>query len=382
MLVGQKVLPKDSMALYPSYPETINVKGYYDSRSGWKNDFKGQARYLPVTAYERTVTHATNMKVPRTVADHNRWFGARDGFDSNSHRLAFNKAYEKFIDGIKGDSSSLGNAVGEWRDSVNMIARRAITIRKAWKKVRAGDPFGAIEALTIPDDTKYRIKEALVRKDYVRPGSKRGHMRVRRDKFVSTEHYVSSMWLEMYFGFLPLMGDIHDSLKVLSDPIRNLTKVSGTGANQRHVSDRGYFTTSGTALDQCRIFAEVRINNPNLALAERMGLVNPLAIAWELVPFSFVVDWFTNVGQIAESVTDLAGITILRGGVTRKTRGSGTLVESDGSTVWNSFGLTTMMIQRSPGISTPELAFRNPLGDWKRAATQISLLVQLFIKPR
>lgn len=366
---------------YYSRSRTTDIVGFYDYRSGYINDLKGSSRYLPVTYYHRVITKASSQKVPVRVTDMNSWFGGRD-FDTNSHRLAYNKAYEKFVDGLKGDSSSLGNAIGEWRSSVGMIARRAITIRNAWKKVRAGDPFGAVEALTIPDDTKYRIKTELVRKDYVKPGRKRGHMRVRRDKFVSTEHYLSSMWLEMYFGFLPLMGDISDSLKVLSDPIRNLTKVAASGSNHRTISQNGYYTVRGTVVDQCRIFAEVQVTNPNLALAERMGLVNPLSIAWELVPFSFVADWFTNVGQIVGSLTDLAGISIIRGGKTYKSTGSGTLVEGSGDRVYQRMSLKTVEMLRKPGISAPKLAFRNPLGNWKRAATQISLLVQLFIKPR
>lgn len=369
------------MAFYPNYPPTTNVVGYYDSRSGWKNDMKRSQRYLPVTSYYRIVNHAVSQKEPQSVSDHNSWFGARS-FNSNSHRHAYNKAYEGFVGLLKSDTVALGNAIGEWRSSVSMIARRAMMLRTAWKRVRALDPFGAIEALAVPPDTAYKMRSELVRKGHVRRGRKRGHMRVQRHKYVSYEHYLSSMWLELHFGFVPLMGDIHDSIKVLSNPVHNPTRVSYAGSNHRVVSQSGYYTARGNAVDRCRIFANVRVDNPNLALAERMGLVNPLAIAWELTPFSFVVDWFTNVGQIVESITDLAGLSLEASGRTQKTHGSGSLVASSGGTVYQRMSLETFEMKRSPGISTPKLAFRNPLGQWKRAATQISLLVQLFIKPR
>jgi hypothetical protein len=34
-----------------------------------------------------------------------------------------------------------------------------------------------------------------------------------------------------------------------------------------------------------------------LSLQRSLGLVNPLEIAWEVVPYSFVVDWFLPVGS-------------------------------------------------------------------------------------
>lgn len=362
-----------------SYPVT-DVIGHYDGRSGYVSNQKGKSRYTAVNPYNRRVTSLSSMKEPTFATAHGSWVGIP--FDGNAHNLLRQRAYSRIVEDLKGDSASIGNAVGEWRSSTEMIARRALTIRTAWKRVRAGDPFGAVEALTIPPDTKYKIRRNLVRKDYVRPGRKRGRYYVNRQKFVSQEHYYSSLWLEMYFGFLPLMSDIESSIKVLSEPVRNPTRISGSARQIRGISFTGYYSVSGSAVDSCRYFAEVEISNPNLFLANRMGLVNPAAIAWELVPFSFVVDWFTNVGQIIESVSDFAGVSILSGGYTQRTKGSAGLIERSGDTIWNSFGITHSEMSRTPGVSAPPLTFRNPLGNWKRAATQVSLLVQLFIKPR
>jgi hypothetical protein len=54
---------------------------------------------------------------------------------------------------------------------------------------------------------------------------------------------------------------------------------------------------------------DVRVDNPNLHLAQQLGFINPLSVAWELVPFSFVVDWFGNVGQVLASFSDFAGLS-------------------------------------------------------------------------
>lgn len=41
-------------------------------------------------------------------------------------------------------------------------------------------------------------------------------------------------------------------------------------------------------------------------------MINPVGIAWELVPFSFAVDWFIPVGKFLNSYTDLAGVDLIR----------------------------------------------------------------------
>jgi hypothetical protein len=42
-----------------------------------------------------------------------------------------------------------------------------------------------------------------------------------------------------------------------------------------------------------------------------MGLTNPASWVWEAIPFSFVVDWFANVGQVLGSITDLYGVILV-----------------------------------------------------------------------
>lgn len=41
------------------------------------------------------------------------------------------------------------------------------------------------------------------------------------------------------------------------------------------------------------------------------GLTNPLLTAWELVPFSFVADWFVNVGDTIASLDNLHSVKSL-----------------------------------------------------------------------
>jgi hypothetical protein len=47
------------------------------------------------------------------------------------------------------------------------------------------------------------------------------------------------------------------------------------------------------------------------AWIEASGLNRPLSVVWNYIPFSFVVDWFTNVGDWAESLLQEPAIPIV-----------------------------------------------------------------------
>jgi len=43
---------------------------------------------------------------------------------------------------------------------------------------------------------------------------------------------------------------------------------------------------------------------------KRLGLLNPVAVLWEVVPLSFVVDWFIPIGTYLASLDAMAGVSI------------------------------------------------------------------------
>ena len=118
-------------------------------------------------------------------------------------------------------------------------------------------------------------------------------------------------FLEWHFGWSPLIADIGNAVELLQGPVPfGRFKARGrkvpidsqfTGVNQ-------VATYKGFAQAECGCCFTV--TNPNLYLANKLGFVNPAAIAWELVPFSFVVDWFVNVGDFLTQSSELYGLTI------------------------------------------------------------------------
>lgn len=285
-----------------------------------------------------------------------------DGFaypSMNQRNLAHNKAYAKFVDKIRSNSASIGNAMAEWSSSYEMIAQRASQLRKAYSALRKGDIAKTISTLGIS------------------PKAQRN-----AERRVSKKHEASGQWLELQFGWRPLIQDIHDAIKVLESPFDYFGKpvkaaiVYPFGIE----SGGGYLKYNGSGTIIVVFQANAQITNPNLYMAQSMGLINPASVAWEITPFSFVVDWFTNVGQIVDSFTDFAGVTLRDGFTTEFIRGNG-LVEA--STDWSA-SVEVVSTTRSlmTTLPNPRLAYRSPITGATRAATQISLLTQLFIKPR
>lgn len=346
-----------------SYRDSIDTLLLKDLKEGSKGTTP--SRYSENSAYLRERVSAISNSTYGSLGPHQGWAHP----SANSARLVYNRSYEKLVESLKGETSQLGSSIGEWRSSLDMIASRAIQLRSAIQAFRKGNITRTARILSVP-------------KSAVRKASGR----------VSKTHYASSLWLETYFGWLPLIGDIYNSIDVLQSPVRNPEKISSGSsisydANYRQTVDGKpvNFLVGMGARYGVRHYAKVRISNQNLFLANRLGLINPAAIGWELVPFSFVVDWFSNVGQILESITDFVGVEILSSGYSTMLVANGTIAEywPPGNKVTEIKGFSQLHYQRVPGsFPSPSIAFRPPFSGWKRAATQISLLNQLFIKPR
>lgn len=276
---------------------------------------------------------------------------------------ALNVSYAKLVDRI-GSSSELGTTLAEFRQSASMIQNRATQLWSAARKIRS-----------------FRFSEAarILRQSTVPKGA-------------STKKSFANNWLEFSFGWSPLIQDIYASVDVLQSRQPKF-RISGKGLD--HGSYNYFYRyefpgvpewtvenrTSGEWLITVRQGCTLGVSNPNLYLANQLGLVNPLTIGWELVPFSFVVDWFIPVGQFLSQGTDFLGLT-----VSRPWRMHHALVSGyDYSyNYYNGTRITTMRgarMRRFTSLSGIQLVPRPwKVPHWRRAANAVSLLVQILSK--
>jgi hypothetical protein len=202
---------------------------------------------------------------------------------------AKSKAWAKFIDDIA-DKAEIGNSLAEGHQALSMVSSRLLQVARFAKHLNRFE------------FEKARRDLSLTRKQ--------------TDRW-SKDRTAANMFLEVHFGWSPLIGDIHDGLKVLTSPWKDHVAV-GRGQNtglhevKNNWPPSAMWSYGSKDVYKCKVrySAHVAVSNPNLALANQLGLINPIATLWELVPYSFVVDWFVNVGQILNSWSDLIGYSI------------------------------------------------------------------------
>lgn len=115
-------------------------------------------------------------------------------------------------------------------------------------------------------------------------------------------------WLEYQYGWKPLLSDIHGAVTALDAQKRdnwNITCKAKVG--DRIVKE--LTLNAGISKHKARLnmfFGSfVRIDavpsNTALQTAASLGFTNPVALAWELLPFSFLFDWALPLGDYFSS---------------------------------------------------------------------------------
>lgn len=122
-------------------------------------------------------------------------------------------------------------------------------------------------------------------------------------------------WLSYHYGVLPLLGDIQGAFALVHQGLRDQPVVQG----RRYVSQpyalppKPFSAKDWKMRGTCEVGAEAcfraRIDSPIIDLMQQMGFYNPFLVAWELVPFSFIVDWLIPVGNALQALTANLNLT-------------------------------------------------------------------------
>lgn len=186
--------------------------------------------------------------------------------------------------------ASYGAAVAESRSTLNHLAKTVSTVLRAYKALRRG---------------KLREFSKALGLDY---------------RKVLTGKSASDRWLESQYAWLPLLGDIYDTHKVLNEGVQ---RTSQSISAVRQLQDGGVYKSgaiTGLVSTGYRCKLHYRISSPTIDSLSRLGLTNPLEIAWELVPWSFVIDWMIPVGNVLQAWTSTMGLQFIDGCITTQAR--------------------------------------------------------------
>ena len=287
-------------------------------------------------------------------------------------RQAYARAYGKFVGKLYGQASLL-TAVAERQSTINMVAKRLSQIHKGAKHLRKGQFSSFLRTFDLAPKPKHLHKRWSRPRDF------------------------ASLWLEYWFGWAPTVGDVYSAIEFLGSEIPASTVRAGSQVPYRsdytQIGPGAKATTSCLGTHTVWVQAKAVITNPTLYTMQGLGLANPLKTAWELVPFSWFADWFTNIGQVLGQLTDFLGLKVQDIVISRKTEVTSTWVCEGAQaifgydapkTTWRSRDFIGFRRQVG-GVSLPAVKpfLRLPNGlSITRGATLASLIVQLFAPKR
>jgi len=210
-----------------------------------------------------------------------------------------------------------------------------------------------------------------------------------------TPKRVHKNWLEYKYGWMPLLMDVKGYAEFFA---------------QQHVGKKVRFTESSRAkYTSSKTWTEVytpfgipptalvshfysyetavrtrfwcELDNPHMAELQQLGVTNPALVVWELIPYSFVFDWFVSVGDWLQGLTAMHGVSLRRSMMSSLydftyTRVYPPVARSSGSNNYAETGVMTSLRKRQYGRGVPSF---NPADLHMRTTSLTSLSFQKLV---
>lgn len=212
------------------------------------------------------------------------------------------------------DSLDLNAAVslGEAPKTFGLISDTAVRIYRTMRSLKRFDVSGALGELGLGQGGKHA--KGLYRK--ANNLKKRGEIGKAAD-------FMGNTWLELKYGWTPLLNDIENAAAALSkdweaDPTSIRLRTKGKLVPTIVNLDSPWSTTKGrvvtsSALVSTILVVDLTIHDAELRARSNLGLSAVSSVAWELMPWSFVIDWLYPVGDFIAADTALDGTTFNSG---------------------------------------------------------------------
>lgn len=323
-------------------------------RTNEPNDYDGQAVY-------RVKNVGANYFAAYTS-------GAREAIDfygTGTYSLVRARLHNKALSKLRSQITEFtqqGENLGQAASTMKMVRDRANQVFQGYKHLRKGQLGLFCEVMRVLPQKKH---------DYLLGKRRR------------VQKQAAGLFLEYHYGWTPLLNDIYAGLNALVDaPVwdRRIEAKASSGnfaLDKRGVPWAGEYH-DGTATYYTRLACAIRVTDPNLYSLNKTGLINPLQVAWQLTPFSFIVDWFVNVEQYLGSLTDWMGLGIRTPLTSDKAVANSVSMYNDPYDHWEAVFKGYSLARRT---SLPQVVLVP--AEWKglsvtRAAVAVSLVVQLM----
>lgn len=203
----------------------------------------------------------------------------------------------------------------------------------------------------------------------------------------------ASAWLRYRYGWTPLLMDVYGAAEQLAETIhgRKTMVVKQTVSekiSEISMDSGGEFSAKRAThgLQSCFVRFDFLPIGGVISAMNNVGLANPLQLAWELLPYSFVVDWFVPIGN-ALSCKDFANGIIWQSGSSSDwldcqtvTTESDNLAPGVSASVFGSNHLKRLdrqVLESPPSVPLPHMRVPFPSSD--RVMDSLALLRNAFL---
>ncbi len=210
------------------------------------------------------------------------------------------KVKQKLLERIKDSSVNAAVAIAEGKQTISMIANAIQRLAKAHNAARRGNFRAAAAALGVkPRFGGYG------------PGSQ--------------SDAVARGWLELQYGWMPLLSDIYGTIEHIQKMYSKTEYVTvkyGSSIQEDSqvtdfVGDEFVDITSVKLKYQSNGIVKLRrTDSSGVRTAVELGFTNPALVAWEKVPFSFLVDYLVPVGTYLSQFDSTIGWSFVDGSLT------------------------------------------------------------------
>lgn len=272
-------------------------------------------------------------------------------FDSNDVLSLTNK----LASNIKGHSFNAAVSLGEGGKTLSMIGDRARQLYGALKSVKRGDLPSAARYLGVSNQSS---KRKLPR---------------------SSSNKVQQNWLELEFGWRPLINDLYEGSQAVfsltNRPLYRTFKSTIYKKKKEFNSDGIYLGTNDALLTYRTHLKE------DYSPIASLGLEDPSLVAWELLPYSFVADWVVPFGNYLEARAFLSHLgssiwSTYFSKVQLKSNYIGTPFGlADSYRTYKRVDLVRAAV--SPSLPLPTIKPFGKIASWRHAVDSLALLMQL-----
>jgi len=266
----------------------------------------GKHRWRNPSGYSRIITRVTNIPGDYIVTS---------SFDKSIQRR------KQTVLGDVGGTAGLAGVLPDSIDSYNLGNRLATELLGQLQNgnvdagsniIQSGQTAREVASIASDVATAYRgfrtDNLGLIKKALIGDGS--------------ATSAIHRRYLQWIYGIKPTMSDCYNSMKLLQ---RHLVEShifsvssSGTISDSYHYhsqNDRTNLTLARSEHMNIHHKAYCAISSSTLLTIASWGVLNPLSVAWEVLPYTFVIDWLVPVGSVLSALTAPLGYEFKGGNI-------------------------------------------------------------------